>query len=694
MTGPPRSAPDSPASVGRRPRSRVVLPTVLVLGTLTLLLAGSLPMGSPGGSVSTVPSTAAAVPLETAPPPVVGSSNPTPAWTQIPTADSPPARQGAAMAYDAKDGYTVLFGGAWINGTNLDPAPVALYDTWTYRGGLWAQLRIPGPPVSVNIAAAYDPVDGYVVLFGGCAEPCLNASDQTWTFSGGLWSRLDVPGPPAMIFAQMAWDPPLGELVLCGGVSANATIRYTDTWGFAHGGWTNLDVVGPTPFPLASGMSYVPAAGGLVVFGGESQPVFTTSDTWFFDGSWTHLDQSGPAGREGTAMTYEMTGGFGVLFGGTNKTFHETWWNLTLLGDTWIYTGSGWVQEQVPGPSPVRGGSQFTYDAGDGYALLFGGMECYHGVPTANCSYIGEHVQDTNDTWAFSLGPIADQATVTVTPTAVCVVNDHSCAAGTWQGVVNVSILADYSGARSSVATLSDPVMSVLPWGEVQVDLTRPAVSCQTLLAAEPACDLNATALHVGGIAGLEAAWSSASQLNALYVGDLWTVEFGITVAGPPYGSVPVYACTTTECLARGSDSVEGRFSAVSFFPLSAGPEQNDSLPFANITVDPPRIPSGGSSPPVTNVPPTGQAPIPLPSPVTLPSPVVLPTPILAIVVVGVPAVSVTAAAAGILSAGFARAAIQRRAISVGQPVGNAVRAPRSAFEPERGTDVAVGRFE
>jgi hypothetical protein len=47
-------------------------------------------------------------------------------WTEQHPAQSPPARQGAALAYESDHGYTVLFGGFSSTATNLA-------DTWLYR---------------------------------------------------------------------------------------------------------------------------------------------------------------------------------------------------------------------------------------------------------------------------------------------------------------------------------------------------------------------------------------------------------------------------------------------------------------------------------------------------------------------------------------------------------------------------------
>src|ERR1700740_2428150 len=54
-------------------------------------------------------------------------------WIQVTPANSPAARQGPGMAYDAATDTVVLFGGTAADGTDLD-------DTWTWNGEAWTQV--------------------------------------------------------------------------------------------------------------------------------------------------------------------------------------------------------------------------------------------------------------------------------------------------------------------------------------------------------------------------------------------------------------------------------------------------------------------------------------------------------------------------------------------------------------------------
>jgi hypothetical protein len=72
----------------------------------------------------------------------------------------PPARTGAAMAFDAANGTVVLFGG---NGRSR-----SLGDTWIWDGSAWTQAHpATSPPALSGAQMTYDPVSQDLVLVGG-----------------------------------------------------------------------------------------------------------------------------------------------------------------------------------------------------------------------------------------------------------------------------------------------------------------------------------------------------------------------------------------------------------------------------------------------------------------------------------------------------------------------------------------------
>ncbi|MCI4324484.1 MAG: hypothetical protein L3K00_01165 [Thermoplasmata archaeon] len=374
-------------------------------------------------------------------------------WTNLSLSTNPGGRYGAAMAYDAADGYVVLIGGVTSTGW-------AAPDTWTFAAGAWSNKSVltPSPSPRTYASLDYDPADGYVVLFGGL-NTTYGILGDTWTYAAGKWTLLSPsPTPPARAQAAMAYSALDGKLVLFGGVGTG--VYYSDTWTFVAGTWTKIaTAVHPSKrveFAMADGTSTT----NVLLFGG-SGPVYYLNDTWTLHGLiWAKAIPRVPAAETGATMTYDEKDGYVLLFGGETSTgysfFGTTWkflhgiWTplfpavspsarafasmaydqadgyVVLFGgmsrfgvaldDTWSFVGGVWTALPgdtsaggVPGVSyPIgRFQSSMTYDAADGYLLLFGGTNTsyYSGV-----GYVG-------DTWSYSAGVWTNMTPTTPTAT-------------------------------------------------------------------------------------------------------------------------------------------------------------------------------------------------------------------------------------------------------------------------------------
>jgi hypothetical protein len=99
-------------------------------------------------------------------------------WTELSLTRSPSWRVSDNLIFDPRLGHIILFGGVSLNST---PSP---NDTWKYSNGAWVQLHPAQSPPAENApaAAAYDAADGYLVLFGGQGLSGGPGND-TWVFS-------------------------------------------------------------------------------------------------------------------------------------------------------------------------------------------------------------------------------------------------------------------------------------------------------------------------------------------------------------------------------------------------------------------------------------------------------------------------------------------------------------------------------
>jgi Galactose oxidase, central domain len=85
-------------------------------------------------------------------------------WTKLSTTRAPPAVASGSLAFDPHLGRLILFGGSPFG----FPGEGALSDTWEFHAGVWTNVTHGAHPSSRSDAVtAYDAADGYLLLFGG-----------------------------------------------------------------------------------------------------------------------------------------------------------------------------------------------------------------------------------------------------------------------------------------------------------------------------------------------------------------------------------------------------------------------------------------------------------------------------------------------------------------------------------------------
>jgi Galactose oxidase, central domain len=293
-------------------------------------------------------------------------------WTNL-TASvgaGPSPRDAAAFAYSAKDGELVLFGG--------EAVPGYVSDTWTFSGASWTKISTYAHPSSRGAAMAADgPASGTVILFGGALA--TGQANDTWTFHGLVWSHSLPPTPAPRAIGSMTYDEADGYVLLFGGAEPapnGAVTDSSDTWKFVQGSWTELHPSSAPSPRYAAGMTYDPADGYVVLFGGTNATGAYFNDTWsFLAGVWTRIGTSGgPPGRVDPAMTYDAADGYVVMFGGLGA--------MGDLNDTWAYAGGVWWDPVTSLASPeLRVGAAMAFDSEDGYVVLYGGRGSVGNVP-------------------------------------------------------------------------------------------------------------------------------------------------------------------------------------------------------------------------------------------------------------------------------------------------------------------------
>lgn len=300
-------------------------------------------------------------------------------WTQLHSKSAPSPRFGAAMAYDGRDGYVVLFGGA----LNLAGSR-GVNDTWKFANGSWTNLSLthaPGPRTDASIT--YDPVDRSLVLFGGYDPLTFAALRDTWEFSAGKWTLVGTSGPSTRSNAMMAYDAKDHYVLMFGGVNPNLFVVLNDTWKFVHGSWSKVNTSVAPPGRMGGVMAYDAAIGHVLLFGGDSSVKFL-DDTWrYLNGTWARLHPAvHPSARALGSGAYLPPGRCFIVFGGTNSGA-----NIANFVDTWKYSNATWTNLTAGGSPPARSDASASYDPVTGSMLLVGGEN---------------RTQTFNDTWSLA----------------------------------------------------------------------------------------------------------------------------------------------------------------------------------------------------------------------------------------------------------------------------------------------------
>lgn len=283
-------------------------------------------------------------------------------WSIIPTSGAPPARWGAAMAYDGASGTVVMFGGE-----NLT---TYFNDTWVYSGGVWTKQTLavaPSPRAFAGMAYDANFNDNYTVLYGGANATSTGLND-TWEYHAGSWTKLATTGsaPPAVQGMGLTYDNRLGSVLLFGGYGPSG---YSGAAYLYQSGVWSIGPMGP-PALAFMGMAYDRAATvkSVILMGGYDGSSYSSATWELTNQTWTKLTGPGPSARDGAALTFDGLAKdfYLVLWGGHNGASYSS--------DTWNFTASGWAQVAAGGHPGALSGAVLVGDPAHDQVVLFGGL--------------------------------------------------------------------------------------------------------------------------------------------------------------------------------------------------------------------------------------------------------------------------------------------------------------------------------
>lgn len=247
----------------------------------------------------------------------------------------PPSRKAGSMAYDARCGVALLFGGGGRS------------DTWLWDGIHWHEhFSAITPPARMCAAMAYDAAREHIVLFGGTSNDG-NLLNDTWLWDGTSWREHYTPtAPTARSGAAMAFDEARQQVVLFGGQTYGGRVGtpLNDTWAWDGTNWQEITSPIMPEGRLGANLAYHEDSRKIVLFGGTAgHTIF--QDTWLWDGkSWCCAEvATNPPARSWANMVYHQDAQQIVLVGGGGGC--GPGWQIgapLVLGDTWAWDGWTW----------------------------------------------------------------------------------------------------------------------------------------------------------------------------------------------------------------------------------------------------------------------------------------------------------------------------------------------------------------
>jgi Kelch motif protein/galactose oxidase-like protein len=318
-------------------------------------------------------------------------------------------RFAAAAVYDAPTNSLIVFSGSSLFDVPNDVMSLSNANgigtpNWTTA----IPSGAPGSPVGRTFhTAVYDAANSRMIVFGGCAftgDLCTNLLNDVWvlTNANGLsgtptWVQLTPAGsPPPRWGHAAAYDPVNNRMIVYGG--DNGSVVFSDAWVLSNangvGGsptWTQLIPSGGPPEGQDSpSVVYDPATNILVEFAGAAQnfghdtnSVWTLSNANGVGGApvWKKILANGSAGsppkRDGFVSAYDSANNRMVVFGGNADTPS----GFPSLNDVWVLANANgvsgtpqWTKIAASGTKPGgRTSPVGGYDSANNRLIVYGG---------------------------------------------------------------------------------------------------------------------------------------------------------------------------------------------------------------------------------------------------------------------------------------------------------------------------------
>jgi hypothetical protein len=282
----------------------------------------------------------------------------------IPSTVWPGARSDFALTYDSGRHALLLHGGF------LSPTLATSSETFGWDGTSWTLLASNGPALGY-VGMAYSVSENRTILVGGLPQnaDAGNRSSTTWAFGPAGWSMAatDV----GSFYTEVGYNPTTSSVTAVlgfdGSISQNA-----QTW---RNVWSTTPPL-PDAKRVSGRLAFDAVKDGMFFFGGTNNASGPTDKSFFQASgqpSWSPVLGTllTPSARFAHGMSNDSARNQIVVFGGQDAAGRD-------LGDTWIWTGTTWLQRfPITQPAP-RSSQRMAYDPDRQLVWMFGGSPTHN----------------------------------------------------------------------------------------------------------------------------------------------------------------------------------------------------------------------------------------------------------------------------------------------------------------------------
>jgi cysteine-rich repeat protein len=311
-------------------------------------------------------------------------------------------RENFAMAYDAARSRTVVYGGEYTTVSGTMVKQTIIGDVWEFDGERWVENLAPSPPARVGAAMAFDDSRNKIVMHGG-KDSNQRVLNQTWEFDGFAWAGPFDSAAPAFERHAMFYSLDVATKgVMMVGSPNSSTPSSVWKWNSSARTWQMLSSSGQPTNRTRYRISYDRRRHRGVLFGSQTSVFGDNNKTWeltSITAASTQWDQiladkdASPPTLAAPSVASAFDSRRGILV-------------LRFNSKTWEFNNRSWRDVTGDNLGSLTDAAM-AYDSKRGVTVLYGNPTItaqYNGVSWQNVDLPVQPENLANVSMAFDLG--------------------------------------------------------------------------------------------------------------------------------------------------------------------------------------------------------------------------------------------------------------------------------------------------